>query len=419
MATLDFLETREQFLPVQQATILKRASGDSRLSPREREQLATLFEIIQARFHFEFHDEIERLRIAYDPFDPDRDTLPLAELSAAQREAAFGELVDGFRKLLVDGNYVELTHEQLNECLQLQTFGGLSVRVDLDDYDELQIFYRGVRREQRTRRSAATLWRKRTRDVRVLKRVALLVRAAETRGDVVRIKLFKDVVVDDLKMVAPEVRVRMRLLDKLKVGSTVAGGMTPPVLKLVAAVAISPALLIALVGGCIGACFKGVFSFLSSKTKYMQTLSASLYYQNLANNFSALTRLVDAAEAEEAKELLLAYFMLYTGRERDYTLKELDRCVEAWLGEQFALNVDFEVDDAVRKLIEKGLMVEREVPGGSRRVLKVFDLPSSLRKLDEAWDNYFTWNNENGDGEDRLADGQWPSGDSAACCRGS
>jgi len=141
-----------------------------------------------------------------------------------------------------------------------------------------------------------------------------------------------------------------------------------------------------------------------------------------------LTRLVDAAEAEESKELLLAYFILYVERDRDYTVEELDRRVEAWLRARFDVDVDFEVDDAVRKLIEKDLIAERVVEpapvaparGGSaaegssnespapRRILKVYDLPSSLRRLDEWWDNFFVGEGGGDASNDRLADGDWP-----------
>ena len=79
-------------------------------------------------------------------------------------------------------------------------------------------------------------------------------------------KLFKDVVMEDLKMTTPEVRVQMKLLDKLKVGGTVVGGLAAPILKLFTAVILSPVLVLVVMGGCIGALFKGVFSFLTSKT---------------------------------------------------------------------------------------------------------------------------------------------------------
>ena len=47
-------------------------------------------------------------------------------------------------------------------------------------------------------------------------------------------------------------------------------------------------------------------------------------------------------------------------------------------------------------------------PSEPRRILKVYDLPSTLRRLDEWWDNYFAANNEGDASNDRLADGDWP-----------
>ena len=128
--------------------------------------------------------------------------------------------------------------------------------------------------------------------------------------------------------------------------------------------------------------------------------------------------------------MLLAYFILYTERDRDYTAGELDERVEQWLYDEFGERVDFEVEDAVRKLIDKGLMVERAaaqpaaVEAGTspaegastdegtasapRRILKVYDLTTTLRRLDEWWDNYFQANNNGDPANDRLADGDWP-----------
>ncbi len=421
--SLTFLQTRERFLPIQASGILERVVEDRRLSAGERDRFGTLFNMVQARFHFEFLDQIEELKVLYDPFDPDRDTLPLRELSAEAREAQFEELKARFRKLLIEGNYVQLSRDQLVACLGLPSVLGLAVQVDLDEYRDLQVFYRGLREEERPGPFGFLTWRRKARKVRVFKRVALLVRTVEKGEDRVYLKLFKDVVLEDVKMIAPRVRIRMRMFDKLKVGSTVAGGLAAPVLKLVMAAAFNIWLFVIVFAGCIGAFVKGVFGFISSRTKYMQTLSSHLYFQNLANNVSVLTRLVDAAEAEEAKELLLAYFVLYVERNRDYTAEELDRRVEAWLSEQFGLDVDFEVADAVRKLVEKELMVERPAETGGtaggvsgavegasapRRVLKVCDLPTALRRLDASWDSYFSASSEWEAADDRLADGNWP-----------
>ncbi|MHB8897496.1 MAG: DUF3754 domain-containing protein [Thermoguttaceae bacterium] len=403
---LDFLETRERFLPVKEEAILRRMLDGCESCPERRQQFCMFLDMVRARFHFEFVKEIDSLKRLYDPFDPDRDTQLLEELSEGQREESFAELRRRFESLLLRGNYVKLTRPQLLACLESRNEIGLSVRVNLDDYEVLDVFYRGIRGAGQTYRSWSTWFLERTIPVRMFSRVAILVRRRRPRKgnqparDIVLMKLFKDIVLEDLKMTSPEVRLQMKLLDKLKVGSTVAGGLATPMIKLFTAAIISPVVLLLVAVGFIGAFFKGVFSFLTSKTKYMQTLSSSLYYKNLANNVSALTRLVDAAESEEIKELLLAYYILYRRPDTGFTLEELDREVEAWLREQFQLtNVDFEVADAVGKLAEKNLIEvcpETADDGTVRQRLKALDLPVALDRLDVWWDDYFSPNGKKG-----------------------
>ena len=282
------------------------------------------------------------------------------------------------------------------------------VQASLSDYAELRAFYRGIRTEQRTFRNWRTPWRTTRETIHVFNRAALLVRLARRNPQHMFIKLFKNVVAEDLEMLLPYVKIRMRLLDHLKIGSTLAGGVATAGWKAFTVAALSPWLFLTILSGFVGATVKGVFSFFSSKAKYMQALTASLYFQNLANNGSALAHLVDAAEAEECKELLLAYYLLYVERNRNFSSEALDRRVEGWLRDEFQLDVDFEVGDAVAKLLEKGLLVRR--PGGVNQeaVLKVYDLPSALRRLDEIWDGYFRFNQGSPSPNDRLADGNWP-----------
>jgi hypothetical protein len=232
-------------------------------------------------------------------------------------------------------------------------------------------------------------------------------------------------------MLLPYVRIRMRLLDHLKIGSSVAGGVATATWKIFTATVLSPWLLLFVMSGFVGAAIRGLFGFLSSKTKYMQTLSSNLYFQNLANNLSALAHLTDCAEAEEYKELLLAYYILYVERGRDYTQEQLDRRVEQWLHAEFGLHVDWDVSEVVRKLAEKNLLVRRDSsdcclsenghipldaslasasPSPSpAAILKVYDLPSSLRRLDAVWDAYYDYNGKRPPGHDRVADAQWPA----------
>jgi hypothetical protein len=193
----------------------------------------------------------------------------------------------------------------------------------------------------------------------------------------------------------------------------VAGGVITAAWKMFTATILSPWLLLLVAASFIGAGVRGIFGFLSRKTKYMHALSSNLYFQNLANNASALAHLVDSAEAEECKELLLAYYILYVERHRDFTQDELDRRIEHWLRAEFSLDVNLEVSDAVRKLAEKDLLVRRPSPEQeatvSDGILKVYDLPSALRRLDAVWDAYYSYRGTRLPEQDRLADADWPA----------
>jgi hypothetical protein len=407
---LQFLEARERFLPLKQTAMRDRMLSDSRLSAGEREQLSKLFEMLAARFHFEFREKLEHLKAAYDPFDPDCDTQTPPDASAEQ-EAKRKELARAFEELLLDANFVEMSREQVIACAEYQAHTGLVVKANLSDYAQLQVFYRGIRHVPRTVR----LWlppRKPTDETaHVFSRVAVFVRLANRPNGPVFLKLFKNVVAEDLEMLLPYVRIRMRLFDHLKIGSSVAGGVATASWKVFTATILSPWLLLLVLAGFSVAATRGILSFLSSKTKYMQALSSSLYFQNLANNTSALAHLVDSAEAEECKELLLAYYILYVERDCNFTQEQLDRRVEQWLRTEFDLDVDFEVSDAVRKLFDKQLLVRRPAPRGTLAgdgILKVYDLPSTLRRLDAVWDAYYSYNGARSPDQDRLADVDWP-----------
>lgn len=389
MHPLQFAQTRERFLPVKSAAIVDRLVADPRLTDAQRSQFRYLATMLAARFHFEFHRRAERLRVLYDPFDPDRDTLPLRELNPEEKARQAVHLVEAWRDLLEKGNYVELPRNEICSCLELQTRSGLVIRASLSDYQDLRVFYRGVRRQQRPWRPWWMPWRLRSETIHVFSRVALLVQPAQDFGARILLKLFKDVVAEDLEMLLPLVRIRMRWFDRLKIGSSVAGSLGTAAWKAFTSI-FSPVVLMMVLVGFFMAMLKGVFGFLGSKSRYMQALSANLYFQNVANNTSALSLLVDSAEAEELKETLLAYGLLYLDRDSDYTRAALDRRVEAWLKEQFGLHVDFEITDALDKLVDKQLLVALPDTTNDGPVLKAIELDEAVRRLDETWDGYFT-----------------------------
>ena len=82
--------------------------------------------------------------------------------------------------------------------------------------------------------------------------------------------------------------------------------------------------------------------------------------------------------------MLLAYFLLYVERDRDFTQEQLDRRAEQWLATEFGVTVDFDISGAVQKLVDKELVVQRQRPARAGRtsvrpVRRRADLPHGRR----------------------------------------
>lgn len=458
---LEFLVGRERFIPVQIPSLVDRIAADPDLSPEERENFRKLACLLQARFHFEFLETAEKLAKLFDPFNPDRDTLPLASLTPAELEQCFQEFRAGVEAVLIHSNYIKLSRKQLEQCLEAENPWGVRVIVDLSRFKDIDVYYRGVRESEEPYQpwfSFFPLRRKR----RQFARVAILVRVPPKpapapvgkpapAADQVLLKLFKDVYLEELKMTSPEIRVRIRLWDKFQIIASMVTTVITSFMRLVMAAAINPVLFFTVLTGCATAAIAAVRNFITCRIRYMERLGANLYHKLLASNLAAIARLLSTAEAEEVKEALLAYYMLYKHSDRDLSAEEIDQLAEHWLTTEFGLpQVDFEIDDALRKLAEKNLIEMREVripatkplsqtdghaggadvlgpqstgrtaspfepsadpgslPAKTKIIYKAYDLPSALRRLDEWWDNYYLYANLGCPAENHLADGPHP-----------
>src|SRR5262249_35350703 len=99
--------------------------------------------------------------------------------------------------------------------------------------------------------------------------------------------------------------------------------------------------------------------FQSVRQSYSLQLTQSLYYQNLDNNAGVFHHLLDAAEEQECREAMLAYYGLWRfAGDGGSTAAALDDAVEQYLERRTGLAVDFEIGDALDKL-ERLHLVER------------------------------------------------------------
>ena len=77
-------------------------------------------------------------------------------------------------------------------------------------------------------------------------------------------------------------------------------------------------------------------------------------------------------------------------------MDSLDNRIENWLGKH-GVNVDFEVDDALNKLLELGLLNREgnendgENSFSSKERITVLDSNATLARLDEIWDGIYNY----------------------------
>jgi len=125
--------------------------------------------------------------------------------------------------------------------------------------------------------------------------------------------------------------------------------------------------------------------FKNRKIQFMKALSENLYFRNLDNDAGVFHYLLDAAEEEEVKEVVLAYHFLRTAA-RPLTAKALDRRIADWFTRRWETAFDFEGDDGVGKLRRLRLVDD----DGQGRLTAV-TVDEATRRLDQIWENLFVY----------------------------
>jgi hypothetical protein len=197
------------------------------------------------------------------------------------------------------------------------------------------------------------------------------------------VKMFKRIPQIDLEMLFPNTKVAFRPFDKLKLmvtagGGTVAG-VTGTATKLLAAT--NPFTLAFGVAGLSAVVFRQVMKFFNTRNRYMMVLAQNLYFCSLANNHGALTLISDRAEEEDVKEDMLLYAFLARHPAKYDALTAIKQDATAFLKERCGVSVDYDAEDALRRLLADGL-VRSDADGNLTAIA-----PDDARAhLDTLWD---------------------------------
>jgi hypothetical protein len=408
--------TAENFLPFRRSDVVTMCAEELPVS--DRDGFAAFARMLSSLLHHRFHERIEALKDAYHPFHPEADTRTIRTLDPEARTAAQARVEEELTALARAANYIPMDLSEVEHALAGHSLLKLRLEIDTGDVDSLLLFRRGESERTRTEKVWFGL---RRRDVSFTNYARVLVYAkfkeASHFKDVdleklpfrpgsVIVKLFQNVPRNDLEMIFPNVRIRMRLIDKLLIGvPAVISGIIVIVTKLFSTLALIALLILFLVGleakepdisrtalisillGLIavgGYVIRQVGNFKNRKILFMKSLSENLYFRNLDNDAGVFHHLLDAAEEAEAIEAVLAYHFLRTA-DHPLTKSELDSRVEEWFASRWGERFDFEVDDGLRKLQEYGLVTS---DGGAYAPVPIDE---ATRRMDQLWDDAFIY----------------------------
>jgi len=386
----------KRFIPFTKHDLIQMTLSSIEWSETDKLKVELLAQQLNELLHYEFHQDLEHLKNNYVGLNPDRDTnvvFPPKDIEANQ-----DIFTTKLENILTAANYDKITRAELDQALATESLVKLQLHVDFNDFEKVLFYGRGERQHQVEIKSLFGLRRKNIQFTRY-DRVVIYFEVKDTDyfaekpippgltpGSTL-LKMFRNVPKADLEMLFPNTEVRMRLLDKLLIGipAMVSGGVVlttklGSTLLLIGAfasfwlgisdqpVVLDQTALIALAAGMAtlgGFLWKQFSKFKNRKIQFMKTLTDNLYFRNLDNNAGVFYRLIDDAEEEEFKEAFMAYIFLVVlteqeGHQEGVTQQVLDQRIEKWFQQSWQTNLDFEIDDALKKLKRMGLVITEE-----------------------------------------------------------
>jgi hypothetical protein len=377
---------QERFIPFTKREIISSIKKEKNIPEKDINAFTRMLESI---YHFRFHKLLEELKETYNT-------------------DAFEEK---FITLLDKANYEEVSNEELKKAFEEDSLVTVKLKIDTKDYESIRFFYRGSH-DAVVRQKKLFGLKKKILNLEVYDNIVVYTKVKKnSKSKFVKpgshfLKLFKNVPKNDLETLFPNVDVSMHYKDLLMISVPALAGGIPLLLKMLPAIILLLTFIaayfgitsataedpsdiqkmiaaISAIGAVVGYVLQQIMKYKNKKYKFQKQLSDNLYFKNLDNNEGVFFYILDKAEEEEVKEAFLAYyFLLIYGPEED---KKLDEKIEEWFRKKHDCSLDFEIDDALQKL----LMLRIAKKKG--RKYDAVPLKQALRIMDKEWDNYFKY----------------------------
>ncbi len=410
---------RARFIPYSRADIIQLLLNEAILNKSDNNTFRQVCELLSHIYHFEFHQSLETLKACYAPVNPDADTNQVFNVDSDTLQNKERQLFEALNILLDKANFEKITEEDVALAMTEESLFNIKLNVDFNDFEQVLFFRRGESIRQETLVSFFGLRKKEISFINY-DRVVVIVKfkpqiyfSRKQRKNLyfepgsIIVKLFQNIPRNDLEMLFPNTEVGMKMIDKMMIGiPATVGGIIMLATKLGGTLLLCGSLIafwlcmryepvqlnqtnllaLAIGFGTLGGFLWKQFSnFKNRKIRFMKQLTENLYFKNLDNNMGVFHRLIDTAEEEECKEAILAYYFLSVAG-KSLSALELDQEIENWFERKQHKVLDFEIDDALQKLLKLGLV--KLIPDEHYEAIP---LHKATQVLDAVWDNYFTY----------------------------
>ena len=388
----------DNYIPIPISELTNRISTHCRIIFRrdeEAEQLQDLFEILIYYYHHKLYEKLRRLKYVYYPFSPDNELFTDFELDKEFdiEEGNFrSEFLDIFLKYMEKSNYEEVPNEVIYTHLHptekspeerrkdwLRGFSTYTFRRTRKEM-MLYAFYRGaVNDKHPTLLSKLLRWSAKETPIENLPLInrqkrfqlynTLITLYADSKNKY-HLKLFKEVNSEKLVHLFPTSLVKLKigfwawimmflmLVVSLWLGFSKGTKWFGALPKGAATVAIIAVILFFV--------SKFVLSQRTKQAKKEFKRVKKQAHQLLAANMNVINDIGYEAEEEELKELILGYYGLFL-RQHEKVPDKFDGNIKAFIEDflhthcHIQKKMNFEVTDAIRKLLEGGFFKEQSL----------------------------------------------------------
>jgi hypothetical protein len=442
-------ENREAYIPYRRTDIIELCLKDGQLDAANAETFKDFCQILSAFYHFRFHKTLELIKDNYVVFNPNADVQPLNEPSLDQYDEMEAKVVDAFKHILERANYIPLPESIMQHALGEKSLINLRTKVDFNDFSQVLYYYRGD--TDKTIKVKKIFFWQEEKKIDIFERIVLLIKfkgagyfrakkSKKTKSEELKftpgkmyVYFYKNIPKHDVDLLFPNIETSMTWKDRLLFGIPAIGAAIPLILKalpnillLIAAILLvfnAPSLvnslnveqdklrnvmpiLVATLSLAIalgGFAFKQYSNYKSKKIKFQKDITDTLFFKNLANNASVFQMLIDIAEEEECKEIILVYYHLLTST-KPLNPEQLDSRIETWMEEKLGTKINFDIHGPldnlqdIRGKLSKNIKEAADAPEvpllsyDDQGYCHVLPLEDAKVVLDWVWDNAFQYN---------------------------